>query len=83
MAAAKAAIDVWSGVVDPLVDKMKKYYPDDEKRANFSKRIQQDMANESYHLYSPMYVSTSTLFMTGFVLLVANPMLRLTSESLR
>ena len=54
-AAAYAATDVWSGVVDPLVDKMISYYPDAEKRTQFSKRTVRDMKNRSYHLYSPMY----------------------------
>jgi hypothetical protein len=54
-AAAEATVAVFSGVVDPLVDKMEKYYPDAKERALFSERVQKDMANKSYHLYSTMY----------------------------
>ena len=53
-AAAKAARDVWSGVVDPLVDKMERYLPDPEERSRFSQRVQEDMRNESYHFYAPL-----------------------------
>ena len=54
-----AAIDVWSGVVDPLVDKMERYFPDPEERAKFSKRVQDDMKNESHHLYAILYEAKS------------------------
>jgi hypothetical protein len=53
--AAEAAVAVFSGVVDPLVDKMERYYPDQKERANFSQKVQEDMADKSYHLYSTMY----------------------------
>ena len=55
VAAAEAAVAVFSGVVDPLVDKMDRYFPDPKERAHFSQRVQEDMANKSYRLYSTMY----------------------------
>jgi hypothetical protein len=53
--AAKAAINVWSGVVGPLVDKMEKWIPTEEERTEFTAAVTADMANPKYHLYSPMY----------------------------
>jgi hypothetical protein len=53
--ASMAAVNVWSGVVDPLVDKMERYFPDPEDRAKFSKRVQDDMRNESHHFYAILY----------------------------
>lgn len=54
-AAGKAAINVWSGVVGPLVDKMEKWMPTEEERTAFTEAVTMDMANPAYHLYSPMY----------------------------
>jgi hypothetical protein len=54
-AAARAAINVWSGVVGPLVDKMEKWLETEDERTAFTEAVTKDMANPAYHLYSPMY----------------------------
>jgi len=54
--AAQDAIDVLAGVVEPLVDSMKMYWEDDKERAKFCELVRRDMADESYHLYTPMYI---------------------------
>ena len=55
-AAGKAAINVWTGVVGPLVDKMEEWIPTEDERTEFTAAVTADMANPDYHLYSPMYV---------------------------
>jgi hypothetical protein len=55
--AGKAAINVWSGVVGPLVDKMEKWIPTEDERTEFTEAVTADMANPAYHLYSPMYAA--------------------------
>jgi hypothetical protein len=49
---AKDAVAVWSGVVEPLVREMDRYYPDPVERARFAERVCRDMREESYHLHS-------------------------------
>jgi len=49
---AKEAVDVWSGVVEPLVSDMGRFYPDPDERAAFAERVVNDMRNDTYHLYS-------------------------------
>lgn len=54
--AAQDAIEVYAGVVEPLVEAMKSYWPDDEERARFARRVKDDMANPSHHLYALLYL---------------------------
>lgn len=49
---AEDAVSVWSGVVEPLVADMGRYYPDPVERARFAERVVNDMKNESYHLHT-------------------------------
>lgn len=49
---AEDAVRVWSGVVEPLVADMGKYYPDESERVKFAERVVNDMRNEAYHMYS-------------------------------
>jgi hypothetical protein len=50
-------VGVFSGAVAPLLESAKEYFPNVEEREEFAKNIMADMANESYHLYSKMYIS--------------------------
>lgn len=54
-AAGKVAVNVWSGVVGPLVDKMEKWIPTEDKRNESTAAVATDMSNPDYRLYSPMY----------------------------
>jgi uncharacterized protein YeaO (DUF488 family) len=57
-AAARAAVFVWKEAISPLMEEMKEHFPgDDEERDEFVARVIADMENESYHLYTRMYLS--------------------------
>jgi hypothetical protein len=68
----RRAINTWTSTVEPLVQQMKTFYPDDQERENFARRVQEDMANSSYHLYVPMYESTRVSLTVESVLLAVN-----------
>jgi len=53
-AIGRRAINTWTSTVEPLVQQMKAFYPDDQQREDFARRVQEDMANSSYHLYVPV-----------------------------
>jgi hypothetical protein len=54
---------------------MKEYYPNDGERAAFVKRIIDDLGNEKYHLYSPVYTpALAYLLIEVFASQVGDPM---------
>jgi hypothetical protein len=52
---ARAGRISWVKVIPPIVETMKEYYPDKRARAAFVQRVINDLENEAYHLYTPMY----------------------------
>jgi hypothetical protein len=52
--AGNATVGVFTGIVDPLLESLKAYWPDDE-RAELAKAVRSDCMNEAYHLFIPMY----------------------------
>lgn len=53
--AKRMAIDVWSGAYTALVERLKKWYPDDAERERFAERVKADLLNPDYHMYSVSY----------------------------
>ena len=53
--AGDLAIKVWGDTLLLLADTMTDYYPNDNEREEFGKRVVKDLENPDYHLYSPMY----------------------------
>ena len=45
-----------------LTEHMKKYYPDDRERDEFSQRVKADLENPEYRLYTISYVSGQILY---------------------
>jgi len=52
--AGDLAIKVWGDTLLLLADTMTDYYPNDNEREEFGKRVVKDLENPDYHLYSPM-----------------------------
>lgn len=75
-AIGRRAINTWTSTVEPLVQQMKAFYPDDQQREDFARRVQEDMANSSYHLYVPVYESVRISLTVEFVLLAVNQKFR-------
>lgn len=46
---------MFTGVVDPLLQSLKAYWPDDVEREELAKAVKADCMNDAYHLYLPMY----------------------------
>lgn len=45
---------VRGGCVAPLMEGMKEFLPDDEERAAFVARVEEEIWNPEYHVYTPL-----------------------------
>jgi hypothetical protein len=57
------------GSVAPLMEGMDYFLPDDGERAAFVARVEQELWNPEYHLYTPMYIPALNGLIVGFALL--------------
>jgi hypothetical protein len=73
--AGNATIGVFTGVVDPLLELLKAYWPHDDERAELAKVVKSDCVNDAYHLYLPMYGSYLPVLITGLSSALANRIL--------
>ena len=55
--ARRAALSVFSGAFGALINHMKEQYPDEGERQKFTERVQADLANPEYRLYTISYTS--------------------------
>jgi hypothetical protein len=57
LGARRAALAVFTGAFGALINHMKSAYPDQEERDKFTKRVQADLENPEYKLYTISYLT--------------------------
>lgn len=70
--AGRGTIGVFTGIVDPLLESLKAYWPDDVERKELAKAVKSDCVNDAYHLYLLMYFSFRSPLISGLLFARAN-----------